>query len=199
MPAAATAQTLPLKLPPSDQCTGDRSFAKFRAALNDVAKREDVKALLAMSAPTRTEPGRRDAAPGGRRRTTDYLPPEDWSIIRVILRMGCTRAGSERVMPSALAQLDHVPAAELKNKLIALPGAKLLDEPREENSVTGTLEWDIVTAVSFSSDIATGVQLANGREGWVSDEDLYWLDDSVRYEITFAKRGGKWMIVHYWW
>ena len=185
---ADAAHALPLRLPPIDRCAGDPSLIRFRAAMADVARREDARALFAMSAP-RSKPAS----------STDYLPPEDWTIIRAILKMGCIRSGSERVMPSAPTQLGHVPDAELKNKLIALPGAKLLEEPNDEKSAKGTLQWDVVTGVGFASDTGTIVQLADGREGWVSDESLYWLDPSVRYEIGLARRGGKWMIVDHWW
>ena len=199
MLAAASAEAVPLKLPPIEQCTDDRSFAAFRTKLNDVAKREDATALFAMSGPTRPAPGDEAVTPAGQSESADYLAPEDWSILRAILRMGCTRSGSQRLMPSAPVQLGDVPGAELKHKLIALPGAKLLEEPNDEKSARATLQWDVVNGVGFASDTGTIVQLADGREGWVSDESLYWLDPSVRYEIAVEKRGGKWMIVDHWW
>ena len=188
LPSAAEA--LPRKLAPIDECRSDPSLTTFRAALVDIAKREDTQALIANFAPS--VPG--DKPPD----QNQYIPTEDWAILRGILRMGCVGDGSERVMPSVSAQLKRYGDQSLKNKLVVLPGAKLYGEPYEEKSVTATLGWDVGTAVGTGGDSWTGIRFSDGRKGWVSDEEIYWLDPSFRYEVTFAKRGGKWVITDIW-
>ena len=79
----SAAEALPRKLPPIDECASDRSFTTFRAALVDIAKREDTQALIANFAPS--EP--RDKRPD----PNQYIPTEDWAILRGVLRMGCVR------------------------------------------------------------------------------------------------------------
>ena len=119
---------------------------------------------------------------------------EEWIILHGIMRMGCARAGAVYVMPSATVQLDRYPAKELKGKVLVLQGAKLFKVPMEEKSVAAILNWHIATATGAGGDFWTGVRLADGQEGWVFDDELYWMDESFQYEVNFEKRNGKWMI-----
>lgn len=191
---STAAEALPRKLPPVDQCARDPSFVKFRAVLRDVVKREDGQALLAMYAPGLKATGYKPPEPGRRVEAEDVMEREEWGIVHGIMRMGCAVAGPVYVMPSASVELDRYSEKDLKDKVLVLRGSKLFDEPWEEKSVTAILNWDIATAVGTGGDFWTGIRLADGREGWVSDRDIYWMDPSFRYEVTFEKRHGKWMI-----
>ena len=48
---ASASHALPKRLPPVDQCSGDPSFAKFRARLQQAVVKRDRKAFLAMLSP----------------------------------------------------------------------------------------------------------------------------------------------------
>lgn len=200
--AAVPAQGLPRKLPPVDQCAGDPSFVKFRAALIDIAKREDSKALLRMFAPDAEKPtGYGPVAAGEKPDPNDIMPEEDWVLVRMILRMGCVRSNSGSVMPSITAQLKRYRKQDLKDKVLLLPGTKLFEDPTADAKnplVIATLEWDVATITSRGGDLWTGVRSANGRDGYVSNDELYQLDADSRYEIRFEKRRGTWMIIGFW-
>lgn len=197
--AAAPAQGLPRKLPPVDQCVSDPSFEKFRAALIDVAKREDSIALLQMFALDAEKPSGYTVVAGGK--PDPNVMPETWVLVRMILRMGCVRSGSGLVMPSAGAQLKRYRKQDLIDKTLLIPGTRLFEDPIEhaENPVVvATMEWDVATVTSRGGDLWTGVRLANGREGYVSNDEIYSLEADYYYEIRFEKRRGTWMIIGLW-
>jgi len=191
---STAAEALPRKLLPVDQCARDPSFVKFRSVLRDVVKREDGQALLAMYAPGLKPSGYKPPERGRKVEAEDVMEREEWEIVHGIMRMGCAVAGPVYVMPSASVQLDRYPEKDLKDKVLVLGGAKLFKVPHEEKSVVAILNWNTATAVGTGGDFWTGIRLADGREGWVSDSDIYWMDPSFRYEVTFEKRHGKWMI-----
>ena len=192
--ATTAAGALPRKMPPLDDCARDPSFVEFRKALTDAAKREDGKALVAMFAPDPERPRAGVPERPAESDPSDIMPQEDLIILQTILRMGCKRVGAVRVMPSVSVELDRYSAKNLKGKVLVLAGAKLFGVPYEEKSVSASLAWDIATAVGTGGDFWTRIRLADGREGWVADDRIYWIDPSCRHEITFEKRLGKWMI-----
>lgn len=195
--AAAPAQAVPRKLPPLEQCSGDPELVKFRAALNDAAKREDGKALLALFAPDAKRPaGYGPPRPGEQSDPSDIMPKEDWNLLGTILRAGCARSGEDRIIPSVPVQVERYSDDELTDRVLILAGAKLYGQPYEEKSVTATLAWDVAKAVGTGGDFWTGVRLSDGRTGWVSDDQLYWLNSD--YWIRIGKRQGQWMIVEFW-
>ncbi len=192
--ATTAAGALPRKMPPVDDCARDPRFVEFRKALRDAAQREDGKALVAMFAPKSERLGAGSPEPPAHSDPSDIMPTEDWIILQTILRMGCKRVGAIRVTPSVSVQLDRYSADSLKGKVLVLAGAKLFGVPYEEKSVLASLAWDVATAVGTGGDLWTRIRLADGREGWVADDRIYWMDPSSRHEITFEKRLGKWMI-----
>ncbi len=195
--AAAPPKALPRKLPPLDQCSSDPELVKFRAALDDAAKREDGKALLALFAPDAKRPfGYGPPGPGEQADPSDIMPKEDWMLLATVLRAGCARSGADRIIPSLPVQVDRYSDQQLKDRVLILAGAKLYGEPYEEKSVRATLAWDVATAVGTGGDFWTGVRLADGRTGWISDDELYWLNSN--HWIRIGKRQGKWMIVEFW-
>ena len=175
--AAAPAQPLPARLPPIDECRSDEGFALFRDTLASAAAREDGQALSALLAPEL------------RANAEDY-----WPRIRMLLRMGCIRSGEARVLPSALKQLERFGPDSRAGKFLVIPGADLLETTEDPNSIVdgAVLKWDVVTATNIAGHIWTGVQLRDGRSGWIIDADLYSLEyPSV---MTVEKRDGQWVI-----
>jgi len=193
MIAAAPANALPRKLPPIDQCSTDPSFVTFREALRGAAKRGDSKAFVAMFAPEAKAP----TGYGGEVDPNDVIPAESWIMLETVLRMGCVRSGDKAIMPSVSHQLRRYRSASLKDKVVALDGAEMFDPMQEERKVLGTLAWDVATT-TISGDFWSGIRLADGRTGFVSDSDLYPLEPDYGYEIRFEKRQGRWMITDFW-
>lgn len=180
--AIAAALALPAKLVPIDQCSGDDSFALFRETLASAANREDAEALKALVAPEL--------------RDTQSVA-DDWRRLRMLLRMGCVRSGEARIMPSASRQLESFPAASLKAKYLALPGADLLGSTEDPNSIVdgAVLKWDLVTATNIAGHIWTGVELKDGRGGFILDSELYSLE--FPFSIKIEKRDGQWTITRF--
>jgi hypothetical protein len=77
-------------------------------------------------------------------------------------------------------------------KFVAVgPAAELRKGPEYDSPIIARLTWDVVTATNNIGDVQTGVRLADGREGWMSDTDLY---SPLGYRMVVEKRDGKWMI-----
>ena len=192
--AAPASAALPKRLPPIDQCNGDPSFAQFRKSLGDVAKRQDSKAFVALFAPETKKP----AGYGGDLDPNDVMPAEEWIILETVLRMGCVRSGPKFVIPSMSYQLRRFGSGSFRKKVLALGGAELFDPYQEEHTVLGILNWDVASITNNSGDFWTGIRLPDGRTGFVSDSDLYFLDQRDEFEIKFEKRKGRWMITDFW-
>ena len=180
--AIAAALALPAKLAPIDECGGDDSFALFRDTLASAANREDANALKALVAPEL--------------RDTQGVA-DDWQRLRMLLRMGCVRAGEARVMPSAPRQIGGFPAESIKATYVALPGADLLGSTDDPNSIVdgAVLKWDLVTATNIAGHIWTGVELKDGRSGFILDSELYSLE--FPFSIKIEKRDGQWVITRF--
>ena len=192
--AAPAFAGLPNKLVPVDQCKGDDSFELFRDTLTSAAIREDAKALTPLFAPEL----RRGSGPGSAT-IEDWNPngpnPEDyWQRLHMLLRMGCSRLGEKRIIPSAPAQLSQFYPEGIEKKVLVLPGADLIKDTDDPNSIVDgrVLKWDVATITSNAGDIWTGVRLPDGRTGWIVDADLYSLEYADR--MTIEKRDGQWVI-----
>ena len=179
---AAAALALPAKLAPIDECSSDESFVLFRDTLASAANREDAQALKALVAPELLET--RGVA-------------DDWQRLRMLLRMGCVRSGEVRVMPSAPRQVEAFPPESLKGAYLALPGADMLSSTDDPNSVVDgpVLKWDLVTATNIAGHTWTGVELKDGRSGFILDYELYSLE--APFSITIERRDEQWMITQF--
>ena len=182
---AIAAAMLPARLAPIDQCSGDEGFASFKETLWSATAREDAQSLEPLLAPELRD------APNGPS-IEDY-----WPQLHMLLRMGCVRDGDARVMPSAPTQLERYPEESLKGGFLVLPGADLLADVEDPNSIVDgpALKWDIVEAVNIAGHIWTGVVTRDGRRGWIIDADLYSLEYPSR--LRAEQRDGQWMITKF--
>ena len=193
--AAPAAHGLPRRLPPIDQCSADRSFARFTDELRGIAKRQDSRAFVALFAPEAKKP----TGYGGDIDPNDVMPVENWLSLETVLRMGCTRSKNAFVMPSVSVQTKLYSPDSLRNKAVVIGGAEFFKFVGEDRVPAGKLDWEIVTVTNMSGDFFYGVRLPDGRSGWVDDYDLYFLDPRYGHsEIRFEKRDGRWMITHFW-
>ncbi len=192
-PAAAT--VLPDKLPPVDQCSKDATFAAFRARLEHAAQLKDRKALLVLLSPHVLVNFGGASGPAAFAQSWDLSPDasEFWNLLRTMLRMGCARDKGARIIPSLSIQLEPYFEEEidLSSKRLAFPGARVSKEPAGHRNAFATLSWDFVDAVETRADMQTKVKLADGREGWIADDELY---EPVGYRMVVEKLRGKWMI-----
>jgi hypothetical protein len=192
--AASPARALPPRLPPIDQCSSDASFVKFRKALEQAAARHDRVAFLAMLSPDVVVnfggASGRDAFAS----EWSFDPSEYgnvWDLLETMLKMGCARSGGSRVIPSLLIQLEPFADEDLFDRRLLLPGARLFKEPGQQGSASETVPWSVARAINTGGDLWTGVRLVDGRDGWISDDELY---EPLGYRMTIDKRKGKWII-----
>lgn len=194
--AAVPAAALPNTLPPVDQCRSDASFVKFHGGLKQAIEGQDLTALLAMLAPDVLLDF------GGGRGRDEFLkqwafsdsgpkdlPLESWTLLQTLMRLGCARSGSSRIIPSTFVQFEGEPAEN--TYIVASPAAELRVINESDAEVVATLAWDVVTIVGSGGDWQSRVRLADGREGYLFDEDLY---SPLGHRFTIEKREGKWMI-----
>ena len=124
----------------------------------------------------------------------DLAEPDDrnvWGQLAKALRGGCARSDAARVIPSLLIQLEPYAEEDLADRVLILPGAKLYESIGVAAKDSRTTPWAVATVVSRVADWGTGVRLADGREGYIPDDDLYALPD---YRLIIERRRGKWMI-----
>ena len=183
----------PTTLPPIDQCSKDADFAAFIGELKRVTAARDRNAFLGLLADDVTVDfggvsGREDFA-----KVWSFDPGEHgnvWEWLDRMLGMGCARVDGARVVPSLIEQVNTEDDG-LFDMRLALPGAELFREPGNAATARTIPPWTLVEAINTGGDMWTGVRLADGRRGWISDDNLY---EPLGYRITIEKRGPKWMI-----
>jgi hypothetical protein len=191
--AAAPANALPRKLPPVDQCAKDPSFVKFRAALKQAVAKKDREAFLKMLSPKVLVNFGGASGPEVFAAQWDFDPDSHgiWDLLKTMLRMGCARSSGARVIPSLIVQLEPYADEDLFDAVVILPGAKLYKETGVESSNPSTVPWTVAPVTSRPGDLVTGVRLPDGREGYISDDDLY---EPLGYRMVIEKLDGRWMI-----
>jgi len=191
LPSPSPAAELPRTLPPLEQCSGDRSFVQFRSRLKQIVAKRDRTAFLELLAPDVLvnfggASGRKVFEEEWSFDATEY--DNLWSQLENMLQMGCARDGGSRIIPSLSMQVEQDFDEEW---VVILPGATLYKEAGVPNAKPATVPWSVAVVTSRDSDTMTGVRLADGREGFVSDDRVY---EPIGYRMIVEKRGGKWMI-----
>jgi len=192
---ATPANALPEKLSPVDQCSGDPSFSRFLSLLKKTVAKEDRKAFLAMLSPRVLVHFGGAAGPKAFEESWDFDGNNIdgiWAQLRRILPLGCARDKSARIIPSLAIQFDPNSDEEVFEAMVVVsPGAALRAGPDPGSPVLATLSWDVVTAVDQGADLQTKVRLADGRQGYMHDDELY---SPLSYRMVVEKLRGKWMI-----
>lgn len=192
---ATAAQAFPLKLEPVEECSSEPGFTAFRDRLRDVAAKKDRQALLAMLAPDVTvnfggERGPEAFAQAwGLDRTGDS---DIWPLLRRILALGCAVSDEGFAIPSLTIQFEPEDDEDFFDTFVVVsPATTLRSGPEANSKAVAKLAWDVVKAVDQSRGAQTKVRLQDGREGWVSSDDLY---NPAYYRMFLQKQGGKWVI-----
>lgn len=183
----------PAVLPPIDQCSKDADFAAFLGELKRVTAARNRDAFLALLADDVTVDFGGGSGRDAFARAWSFDPGEYgnlWQWLDRMLGMGCARTNGVRVIPSLIEQVDSDDEAVLDMRLV-LPGAKLFREPNNIATTSAVPPWTVVTATNSGGDLWTGVQLPDGRKGWISDDALY---EPLGYRMTIEKRGTQWMV-----
>ena len=192
---ATAAQAFPLKLPPVEECSSEPGFTAFRDRLRDVAAGKDRKALLAMLAPDVTVNfgGAQGPEAFAEAWGLDRADDSDlWPLLRKILALGCAVSDEGYAIPSLTIQFEPQEDEDFFDTFVVVsPAATLRSGPEANSKAVAKLAWDVVKAVDQSRGAQTKVRLQDGREGWVSSEDLY---NPAYYRMFLQKRGGKWVI-----
>jgi hypothetical protein len=187
---SAPAHALPSKLPPIEQCDGDPSFTDFRQKLTSAVVAADRDEFLQLLAPdVLADFG------GGRGRDLfaehiDNAGGELWMYYEQVVHLGCASIGDARVIPSLAVQFEPWADEDLTNVMVALPGVKLRKTWEEHSPEVATLNWDVVTIVP-GGDVQTEVILADGRRGWLFDNEF---TGASGYRFWMEKRDGQWMV-----
>jgi len=109
-----------------------------------------------------------------------------------MLPLGCARDKDARIIPSLAIQFDPDSDQQVFEAMVVTsPGAKLRRGPEPDSPSLAILSWDVVTAVDQAGGLQTKVRLADGREGYMLDTELY---GPLDYRMIVEKLRGKWMI-----
>jgi hypothetical protein len=188
----SAAPPLPRKLPPVEQCGGDPAFDAFRQKLTRAVLTQDRNGLMRLIAPHAIADFGGGEGPAAVGKAIDDAGDEYWSELKRIIKLGCARSGSARVIPSLTVQFD--PWAEVKdadNLAVALRGAKLRRSPEPRSRPVAALDWTVVRTLPGAGDLWTQVVLPGGRRGWLMDDELV---SPTGYRFWMEKRGGHWIV-----
>lgn len=192
--AAAPPAPFPARLPPIDQCKGDASFVQFRNKLTQIVAAQDRDRLLALLDANVMVDFGGGAGPVEFARHWSFDPEEYgniWDQLETMLQLGCTNSNGIRLIPSLSGQLNDYGADEVFEMRLVLPGARLFKEPGNERTAVPVAAWTVGRVTNSGGDLWTGVKLADGREGFISDDLLY---EPLGYRMLVDKRGGEWRI-----
>jgi hypothetical protein len=191
---SAPVHALPRRLPPIEQCSGDRGFVNFRSALRVAVARRNRAALIGMLAPDVMVSFGGDSGRDAFAKLWSFNPKEYgnvWDQLETMLKLGCTNSDKIRMIPSLSSQLDQYGADEAFEMRLILPGARLFKTPGNVHTAAPVQAWSLAKATNAGGDLWTGVKLVDGREGFISDDNLY---EPLGYRMLVEKRQGKWMI-----
>ena len=192
--ASGPTQVSALTLLPVEQCSQDRGFEAFRAELRRVIGTRDREFLLNLLSPDILVNFGGESGRDAFAKHWSFDPDEYgniWDQLETMMRMGCARSNGARVIPSMSAQVETDADEDWFDKVVLLPGAKLYKETGVESPNPSTVPWTVVPVISKAGDLVTGVRLPDGREGYISDGDLY---SPLGYRMVIEWRVGKWMV-----
>ena len=193
MPAVAAA--VPPRVPPTDSCAQDRSFAAFRSALQAAIARRDAAFILNVASDDiqysfGDSPGRAGFARawGLARPATSQL----WRELGAALRLGCARdeAGAFWAPSMSLIGDEDMDTDYMRLMVAVGPGAALRAGPSEASALVARLRWDVVTLDDEDGRGAWArATLADGRRGYIRHALFRAFGD---YRAVFERRRGRW-------
>ncbi|MGL5838538.1 MAG: SH3 domain-containing protein [Sphingorhabdus sp.] len=192
-----SAHAAPAKqFPPRDECLSIDGYFDLRQKFEDIVKRRDAKALLAMTAPTISwsfggGEGKEAFARNWKLDSGKASPI--WAELDQIIRLGCFAQGPDNpTMPHYFGQDPGTGDAGGGAALVLGPAVNVRTQPTTASSSLRKLNWEVVTTTPGSSDPGwSKVQLADGKTGFIRND---YLRDYLDYRIGFERKDKGWVI-----
>jgi hypothetical protein len=195
--AAATLLFSPVRMPPIDECSSDKSFDAFRSELRKTVARRDGSALTAILskdvlADFGGGEGRKEFA-----RIWKLSRPKSspiWAELERALRLGCSMAHGSPAIPY-LAE-GFTSEDDLFDKMVVVePGATMREQARENAKPIARLDYHVVQVGDVSGQEGWVLaKLADGRRGYIRRDQLR---SALDYRAGFQKRGGRWFMTSF--
>jgi Bacterial SH3 domain len=194
--ASSAVHAAPAKqFPPKDECLSIDGYFDLRQKFEDIVKRRDAKAFLAMTAPTISwtfgEDGGKDAFAKHWKLETGKASPI-WAELDKIVRLGCFSQGPDNpTMPHFFGQ-DTGAAGVAEASLVLGPAVNLREQPSTASKSITKINWEVVKPLSASPDGKwSKVQTADGKTGYIRND---YLRLDVDYRIGFERKDAGWVI-----
>jgi hypothetical protein len=189
--ALALGAAAPLRLPPVDECAKDPSFVEFRTSLRQIIERRDRSSLIAILAGDFWS-GRPAVGADRDRFVANWTAKQDgawsWNELRTILDLGCVLYGGRAHSPSFAYQLPD--RYESFTSTLARPGAVVRSRPNDRSRVVAKSSWLLLTELEQADGDWIGVQLSNGRKGYIKQDMMA----GTGVTLSFEKRDGRWVM-----
>ena len=184
------------QFPPKDECLSMDGYFDLRQKFEDIVKRRDAKALLAMVSPAISwnfggEPATKEAFAKNWKLETGRLPPSGQSSTRSCgwdaLRKGPT-------IPQCRISLVRIPARLVRvvRRWLLGPAVNFRSQPNTSSASLRKINWEVVTTLEQSTDQKwTKVKDADGKTGFIRND---YLRGDLDYRIGFEKKEKGWVI-----
>lgn len=184
------------QFPPRDECLSIDGYFELRQKFEDIVKRRDAKAFLAMVSPViswsfgATEG--KDAFAKKWKLETGKASPI-WVELDKIVRLGCFSQGDGNpTMPHYFGQSPGTADAGGGAALVLGPAVNVRAQPTTTSASLRKINWEVVETIDGSSDPNwTKVKMADGKTGFIRND---YLRDHLDYRIGFERKEKGWVI-----
>lgn len=197
MSLSAVAQAATAKsLPPRDECLSIDGYFDLRQQFEDIVKRRDAKALLAMVSPTISwsfgGDGGKDSFAKEWKLETGKASPI-WAELDQIVRLGCFVQGTDSpTMPHFFGQDMGTGDAGGEMALVLGPAVNLRGGPGTNTQSLRKLNWELVATIEGSTDPNwTKVKTGDSKTGYIRND---YLRGHLDYRIGFERKDKGWVI-----
>jgi hypothetical protein len=195
----AAAIAAPAKqFPPHDECLPLDGYFELRQKFEDIVKRRDSKAFLAMVPPSISwtfggEEGR-DALIKNWKLESGKASPI-WAELDQIVRLGCFQQDSNPVMPHLFGQDTGAEGAGAEFALVLGPAVNFRAAPTTSSQSLRKINWEVVTTLEASKDGNwMKVETADKKIGYIRRD---YLRSYLDYRIGFERKETGWVITFF--
>ncbi len=198
--AGNAAMAAPAKqYPPRDECLSVDGYFDMRQKFEDIVKRRDAKAFLAMASPAISwsfggEEGK-DAFSKSWKLDSGKASPI-WVELDKIVRLGCVSQGEGAVaMPHLFGQDPGTGDAGADRALVLGPAVNVRAQPSTASASLRKINWEVVTLQDGSTDPKwSKVQMADGKTGFIRKD---YLRSMLDYRVGFERKEKGWVIAFF--
>jgi hypothetical protein len=193
----SAAHSAPAKqYPPKDECLSIDGYFDMRQKFEDIVKRRDAKAFLAMVSPAISwtfggGEGKAEFAKDWKLETGKASPI--WAELDKIVRLGCVSQGPDSpVMPHMFGQDPGTGDVGAGAALVLGPAVNMRAQPTTAAASMRKLNWEVVTLQEGSTDPNWNkVQTADGKTGYIRKD---YLRGFLDYRVGFERKDKGWVI-----